>query len=155
MSRSRNLADLLDSSGDVKLANLDNTTSVTVTDNLTSTSTTEALSANQGKTLMDGKPDNSRLLTDVPSSAVFTDTVYSKPSAEPISYVTGLQTALNGKQASGSYEPADSTILKDDDVGTTANKLVQLNGSAELPVVSGANLTNIPDNSIAMAIALG
>ena len=29
-------------------------------------------------------------------------------------------------------------------VGTTANKLVQLNGSAELPAVSGANLTNLP-----------
>lgn len=29
-------------------------------------------------------------------------------------------------------------------VGTTANKLVQLNGSAELPAVSGVNLTNLP-----------
>ena len=29
------------------------------------------------------------------------------------------------------------------DVGTTANKIVQLNGSAELPAVSGANLTNL------------
>jgi hypothetical protein len=53
MSRSRNLADLLESDGDVKSAHLDNTTSVTVTDNVTSTSTTEALSANQGKTLKD------------------------------------------------------------------------------------------------------
>jgi hypothetical protein len=69
---------------------------------------------------------------------------YSKPSSEPISYVSGLQTALNGKQASGSYEPADSTILKDADVGTTANKLVQLNASGELPVVSAANLTDLP-----------
>lgn len=30
------------------------------------------------------------------------------------------------------------------DVGTSANKIVQLNGSAELPAVSGANLTNLP-----------
>lgn len=29
-------------------------------------------------------------------------------------------------------------------VGTSANNLVQLNGSAELPAVSGANLTNLP-----------
>ncbi|MGE4132930.1 MAG: beta strand repeat-containing protein [Bdellovibrionales bacterium] len=29
------------------------------------------------------------------------------------------------------------------DVGTTANKIVQLNGSAQLPAVSGANLTNV------------
>jgi len=55
------------------------------------------------QTSLDGKVDDSQVLTDVPSGAVFTDTVYSKPSAEPISYITGLQTALNGKQASGSY----------------------------------------------------
>lgn len=30
------------------------------------------------------------------------------------------------------------------DVGTTANKIVQLNGSAQLPAVSGALLTNLP-----------
>ena len=30
------------------------------------------------------------------------------------------------------------------DVGTTANKIVQLDGSAELPAVSAANLTNLP-----------
>jgi hypothetical protein len=216
MSRSRNLADLLSSSGDVLLAHLDNTTSVTVNDTLTSTSTTEALSANQGKTLMDGKPDNSRLLTDVPSSAVFTDTVYthpnhsgdvvssadgamtiqagavesamlaatgtasgttflrgddswvtptdttysvgdgglttkdftttlkdkldgvaasannySKPSTEPISYVSGLQSALDAK-------------VDDTQVGTGANKIVQLNASGELPAVSAANLTDLP-----------
>jgi len=55
------------------------------------------------QTSLDGKVDDSQVLTDVPSSALFTDTVYTKPSAEPISYITGLQTALNGKQASGSY----------------------------------------------------
>ena len=32
-------------------------------------------------------------------------------------------------------------------VGTSANNLVQLNGSAALPAVSGANLTNLPDLS--------
>ena len=29
--------------------------------------------------------------------ALFTDTVYSKPISEPISYITGLQTALDAK----------------------------------------------------------
>ena len=33
----------------------------------------------------------------VPSGAVFTDTVYTKPSSEPISYIDGLQAALDGK----------------------------------------------------------
>lgn len=35
--------------------------------------------------------------TSVPLNAVFTDTVYTKPSSEPISYISGLQTELNGK----------------------------------------------------------
>lgn len=51
MSRVRNLTDLLEPTGDVKLDHLDNTVSVTVTDNLISTSAIEALSANQGKEL--------------------------------------------------------------------------------------------------------
>jgi hypothetical protein len=42
-----------------------------------------------------GKVDDSQVLTNVPASAVFTDTVYSKPSAEPISYITNLQTELD------------------------------------------------------------
>jgi hypothetical protein len=40
-------------------------------------------------------------------------------------------------------------------VGTSANNVVQLNGSAQLPALDGSQLTNIPDNSIPFAIALG
>ena len=44
------------------------------------------------------------------------------------------------------------------DVGTSANNVVQLNGSAQLPAVDGSNLTNLPGASagfaVAMAIAL-
>jgi len=43
-------------------------------------------------------------------------------------------------------------------VGTSANNVVQLNGSAQLPAVDGSQLTNIdaasPGFAIAMAIAL-
>ena len=39
---------------------------------------------------------------------------------------------------------ADLTTLATNGVGTSANQIVQLNGSAELPAVSGANLTNLP-----------
>lgn len=39
--------------------------------------------------------------------------------------------------------------------GTSANNVVQLNGSAQLPAVDGSQLTNLPDNSIPFAIALG
>jgi hypothetical protein len=76
---------------------VDTNTQVIVNDTLTSTSTTEALSAKQGKVLQDSKVDNSRVLTDVPANAVFTDTLYTKPASEPISYITGLQTALDDK----------------------------------------------------------
>jgi len=72
-------------------------TQVTVNDTLTSTSTTEALSAKQGKVLQDSKVDNSRVLTDVPANAVFTDTTYTKPASEPISYIDGLQSELDEK----------------------------------------------------------
>jgi len=44
------------------------------------------------------------------------------------------------------------------DVGTSANNVVQLNGSGILPAVDGSQLTNLPasgDGGIAMAIALG
>ena len=43
-------------------------------------------------------------------------------------------------------------------VGTSANNIVQLDGSARLPAVNGSQLTNLPtsgDGGIAMAIALG
>jgi hypothetical protein len=74
---------------------------------------------------------NAEVLTNVPAGAVFTDTVYSKPSSEPISYVSGLQTSLDAK-------------VDDTQVGTGANKLVQLNASGELPAVSAVNLTDLP-----------
>jgi hypothetical protein len=46
---------------------------------------------------LDGKVDNSRVLTDVPANAVFTDTIYNKPASEAISYITNLQTELNNR----------------------------------------------------------
>jgi len=49
------------------------------------------------QTSLDAKVDDTQVLTDVPSGALFTDTIYTKPSAEPITYITGLQTALDGK----------------------------------------------------------
>jgi|LWDU01.1.fsa_nt_gi hypothetical protein len=72
-------------------------TQVTVNNTLTSTSTTQALSAKQGKVLQDSKVANSRVLTDVPSNALFTDTAYTKPASEPISYINGLQSELDEK----------------------------------------------------------
>jgi len=47
---------------------------------------------------MSGKVDNSRVLTDVPSGALFTDTLYVHPTQHAIADVAGLQTELNAKQ---------------------------------------------------------
>ena len=49
-------------------------------------------------TLLNGKVDDSQVLTDVPANPVFTNTIHSKPNNAPMSYITKLETALNGKQ---------------------------------------------------------
>ena len=56
--------------------------------------------------LLNGKVDNSRVQTDVPQNALFTDTVYTHPAAHAISQITGLQAALDGK-LSTSHEAAN------------------------------------------------
>jgi len=78
---------------------VDTNTQVTVNNTLTSTSTSEALSAKQGKVLQDGKVANSRVLTDVPAGAVFTDTTYSHPATHTIAEVSGLQAELDNIRA--------------------------------------------------------
>ena len=69
-------------------------------------------------TAISSKVDSTRVLTDVPSGAVFTDTLYTKPTNEPISYITGLQTSLDSKVSntgddlSGIYKYADFSELR-------------------------------------------
>jgi len=73
-------------------------------------------------------------------------------------YASTTQTLTNksidGSQLTGSVATARL------DVGTSANQLVQLDGSARLPAVDGSQLTNLPSAgatagfAIAMAIAL-
>ena len=50
----------------------------------------------------------------------------------------------------------DGVVTAALDVGTSANNVVQLNGSAQLPAVDGSNLTGVATAgfSVAMAIAL-
>ena len=38
---------------------------------------------------LNAKVDDSQVLTNVLANALFTDTIYSKPGNEPISYITG------------------------------------------------------------------
>ena len=81
---------------------------------------------------LDAKVDDSQVLTDVPSGALFTDTntVYTHPANHAISVISGLQAALDAK-------------LDDSQVGTTANKLIALNSAAKLPAVDGSLLTGL------------
>jgi hypothetical protein len=58
---------------------------------------TEDFSPADIQTQLDTKVDNTRVLTDVPAGALFTDTVYTKPVSEPISYITNLQLTLDNK----------------------------------------------------------
>jgi len=48
-------------------------------------------------TSLAGKIDDSQVLTNVPSGALFTDTIYSHPATHSVSEVTGLQGLLDGK----------------------------------------------------------
>jgi len=74
-----------------------------IQDNLTSTSTTDSLSAKQGKILQEGKVNNSRVLTDVPADAIFTDNNFSN----------SLKNKLDGIQegATKGHSPLKSSIL--------------------------------------------
>lgn len=78
------------------------------------------------QTALNGKVDDGQVLTNVPAGAVFTDTVYSKPINEPISYISGLQSALDDKQASFTGFTGSITIVTDVDfvAQTTTTKTV-------------------------------
>lgn len=86
---------------------------------------------------LNGKVDDSQVLTDVPANAVFTDTIYTKPASEPISYISGLQTALNNLQdeidaietGGGSYvSTTDADFVKLTQVTATSTELNYVDG---------------------------
>jgi hypothetical protein len=98
MSIARKLADLLDTSGDVRDTNLDNVTAYTKP-------VTESISYITGlQSALDGKIDDSQVLTNVPSGAVFTDnnTTYSVGDGglTQKNFTTALDTKLSGLETS-------------------------------------------------------
>jgi len=67
--------------------------------------------------LLADKVSNSRVLTDVPANAVFTDTIYEHPSSHSVGFITGLQAALDDKVASSRVltdVPADAKFTDKD-----------------------------------------
>ena len=118
--------------------------------------------------------------TAVPTGAVFTDTTYSVGDGglteknftstlkTKLDAITGTNTgdqdlsgySLTSHNHTGTYEPADATILKDADVGTTVqaynanttvagntfngvSQLVQTTADGKLPAIDGSLLTGI------------
>jgi hypothetical protein len=99
--------------------------------------TTTALSAytttSAMTTFLNGKVDNSQILTNVFANAVFTDTLYTHPSQHSISTITGLQTALNTKQdntvAGSGITISNNTISSTGGSGGSGSSLIlQLDG---------------------------
>ena len=103
------------------------------------------------QTSLNGKADNSRLLTDVPSGALFSDTIYTHPATHSIAEVSGLQTALNGKRLiTDSYSKSEMDTLSlllaplshmhqtGDVTGLTGALAAKANTSALLQVYSGS-----------------
>ena len=76
---------------------------------------------------------------------------------------TNVQTQLDAKSplASPTFTGTVTVTTLDlggtsvTEIGTSANSLVQLNGSAQLPAVDGSQLTNIAGYSVATAMAYG
>ena len=105
----------------------------------------EGAFANGDKTKLDG----------IEASADVTDTVnVTAAGALMDSEVTNLAqvkafdssdyaTAAQGTLADSATQPGDLGTSAALDVGTSANNVVQLNGSAQLPAVDGSNLTGI------------
>ena len=72
---------------DTAITNLNNDTANKIT----------AYTKTETNNLLNGKVHDSQVLTNVPSNALFTDTVYTHPLTHSISEISGLQTALNNK----------------------------------------------------------
>ena len=85
---------------------------------------------------LDAKVDDSQVLTNVPSNAVFTDTVYTHPANHAISVITGLQTELDSKQDGIGNE--DLTIAMTDG----------LQDALDAKVDDSQVLTDVPANAV-------
>ena len=85
---------------------------------------------------LNGKVDDSQVLTNVPANAVFTDTVYTHPTNHAISVITGLQSALDAKQDGIGSE--DLTIAMTDGLQDALNAKVD----------DSQVLTNVPANAV-------
>jgi len=61
---------------------------------------------------------------------------------------TAYATSAQGAKADSATQPGDLGTAALLDVGTTASKIVQLDGSARLPAINGSQLTNLPASAV-------
>ena len=100
----------------------------------------------QMNNLLAGKVDDGQVLTNVPLNALFSDTIYSKPSNEPISYITGLQAKLGAKQAT-LVAGANITISSTNTISATAGSnplILQVGGVTQ----NATTLNFVQNNSL-------
>ena len=84
-----------------------------------------------------GTVNGNTVLTSVPTGALFTDTIYTKPASEPISYISGLNTALSNKVAINSNQALfDGTVLS---VNNDTITLKKGDGTTESVTVSDSD----------------
>ena len=106
------------------------------------TSPAAALDINGQVKIQGGTPGAGKVLTsDANGLATW--------STAAVGSITGVTagTGLNGGGTSG-------TVTLSADVGTTANKLVQLDAAAKLPAVDGSALTNLSPASLSSAVSV-
>ena len=118
------------------------------------------------QTALDGKVDDSQVLTNVPSGAVFTDTVYTHPANHAISVITGLQTALDGKVDDSQVltNVPSGAVFTDTVYSHPANHAISVVTGLQAALDTKATTTSVNNlstvydpigASVAMAIALG
>lgn len=88
------------------------------------------------QTALDGKVNNSRVLTDVPAEAIFTDTIYTHPSSHPATIITEDTTHRFATDTEKSYWNAKASTS----IATTTTNGLMSNSDF-------TKLANIADNA--------
>lgn len=86
-------------------------------------------------TALAGKVDDGQVLTDVPASALFSDTVYTHPSIDGSLHVPATSTTNDGKiltagSTAGSIAWQDAPVSLPTQSSTTTDKYLQSNGTS-------------------------